>query len=169
MVLDAILQSYIVRSIMVWPTKFEDKENILKRVTIIVFSRIINMMLHEIPKIIVEETDYFTAQYMLTKLQGTMYLEKISNMSKKFGLFNETEPVLDDLWQINKEVQEDAYPEPRLFSWGDFEYYKDDWKKLLDLMEKRPDERLWKMRKMPINGLLNKNKDGTPDDKEVNN
>ena len=158
-VLDAILQSYIIRSTMIWPIVFEDKENILKRVTIIVFSRIINMMLYEIPRIIVEGTDYYNAIYRLQKLQGTRYLEGISTMYRRLGLYKETEPVLDDLWHINKEVQEDAYPEPRFFPWKGFENRKDDWRKYLELMEKHPNERLSTLEKMPIDGLLNKNKD----------
>jgi hypothetical protein len=66
------------------------------------------------------------------------------------------ESVLDALWMINADVQIYAYPEPRLFSWKEFEYYKDDWRKLLGVAKKHPEESLFKMKKMPIDGLLNK-------------
>ena len=66
------------------------------------------------------------------------------------------DPVLDSLWEINKEIQGYAYPEPRLFSWKEFEYYKDDWRKLLALTKKHPKDSLYEKKKMPIDGLLNK-------------
>jgi hypothetical protein len=45
--------------------------------------------------------------------------------SKEHKLTSEMEPVLDALWNINKEVQEYAYPEPRIFKWNEFEYGKE--------------------------------------------
>lgn len=63
---------------------------------------------------------------------------------------------MDSLWEVNKEIQAYAYPEPRLYGWkGEFEYYKDDWRKLLELTKKHPDQTLFKL-KIPTAGLLNK-------------
>jgi hypothetical protein len=107
----------------------------------------------------VKGTDIAIDQYMLFKLLGTVHLKTFSEFSRKFGLDKEMDPILDDLWNINKEVQEYAYPEPRLFFWEDFDYRKHDWRKLLEVVEKRGGRTIKDLEKMPIDGLLNKDKD----------
>jgi hypothetical protein len=116
-------------------------------------------MLHEIPKIVVEETDYAIDQYMISKLMGTVHIKFLADFSKKFGLENEINGVLDDLWDINKDVQQYAYPEPRLFFWDGFEYGKDGWRKLMEVVNRHGGQTLFDMKEMPIDGLLNKDKD----------
>jgi hypothetical protein len=159
LILNAIIESYIVRSTMVWPDRIKDKD-MLRRLVAIVFVRITNLFLYHIPKIRVEDTiDYHREIYMILKLRGTGYLKSFFEFSKKFGLENEMDPVLDDLWNINKDVQQYAYPEPRLFFWEDFEYKKHDWRKLLELVDKHGGRTITDLEKMPIDGLLNKDKD----------
>lgn len=111
------------------------------------------------PKITVEDTDYFGDMYMSFKLQGTKYLKLFTQFSKKFGIEKEIDPVLDDIWNMNKEVQLYAYPEPRLFFLKGFKYGKDDWRKLLEIVDKHGGQTIDNIRDMPIDGLLNKNKD----------
>jgi hypothetical protein len=158
LILDAIMESYIIRSTMVWPRRIKD-EDVLRRLIAIVFVRITNLISHHVPKITVEDTDYFSDMFMSFKLQGTKYLKQFTEFSKKFGLEKEIDPVLDDIWNMNKEVQLFAYPEPRLLFWKGFNYGKDDWRKLLEVVDKHGGQTIAEFRNMPINGLLNKDKD----------
>ena len=80
---------------------------------------------------------------MIFRLKGTEYLKSFHDESKRLGLAEEMESVLDALWYINTDVQIYAYPEPRLFSWKEFEYYKDDWRKLLEVAKKHSEESLF--------------------------
>jgi hypothetical protein len=153
LVLDSMLESYTIRYTHVWPKKFHDRKDVLNKLLAIVFNRITRIREY-LPTIPVENIEYLDDVLLVAKLQRTEELKKFVAMSDKYGLNKEMEPVLDSLWEINKEIQGYAYPEPRLFSW-EFEYYKDDWRKLLALTRKHPDQTLSK-KKWPMDGLLNK-------------
>ena len=150
-----MLQSYITRYIGIWPREFQSKKDVLNKLILIVFNRIASWK-EQLPKIDVEGIDYYGDQFMIFRLKGTEYLKSFHDESKRLGLAEEMESVLDALWYINTDVQIYAYPEPRLFSWKEFEYYKDRWRKLLEVAKKHPEESLFTMRKMPLDGLLNK-------------
>jgi hypothetical protein len=60
---------------------------------------------------------------------------------KKLDMENEITDVIDALWNINKEIQVERYPEPRFYGW-DFKYGKDDWRKLVQLQITHPQETL---------------------------
>jgi len=152
---DNMLRSYVFRYTYVWPAKFQDRRDVLNKLLGIVLSRV-SKIRETIPKIPVEQFDYFSEAFLVTKIQGTEFLKSFVSAAERFGLTKEIEPVLDSLWNINKEIQGYAYPEPRLFSWQGFEYGKDDWRKLLSVAEKHPDETLVKKRKIAIEGLLDK-------------
>jgi hypothetical protein len=153
LVFDDMLRSYMIRYVEEWPKKFHNRRDVSNKLLGIVLSRASKIREH-LPEITVENMKYLRDVLLIWKLQGTEHLQSFVTESKKFGLTQEMEPVLDSLWEINKEIQGYAYPEPRLFSW-DFQYYKDDWRKLLELTKKHPDQTLSK-KKMPIYGLLNK-------------
>jgi hypothetical protein len=155
-VLETMLQSYIVRYTEVWPKKFHDRKDVLNKLLAIVLNRITGLREY-LPTINVEnKIEYLGDVLLIAKLDGTRRLEDFVTSSEKYGLTKEMDAVLDSLWEINKEIQGYAYPEPRLFSWKEFEYGKDDWRKLLELTKKYPDQTLRKSRKWPIAGLLNK-------------
>jgi hypothetical protein len=150
-----MVQSYITRYIGIWPKEFSNKKEVLNKLILMVFSRIAGWK-EQLPKINVEGTDYYGDQFMIFRLRGTEYLRSFYDESKRLGLAQEMESVLDALWAINTDVQMYAYPEPRLFFWEGFEYHKDDWRKLLEVAKKHPEESLFNMKEMPIDGLLNK-------------
>lgn len=152
---ESMLQSYITRYIGIWPKEFRNKKDVLNKLILIVFNRIAGWK-EQLPKIDVEGTDYFGDQFMIFRLRGTEYLKSFYDESKRLGISEEMETMLDALWMINLDVQIYAYPEPRLFSWKEFEYYKDSWRKLLEVADKHPEDSLFKMKKMPIDGLLSK-------------
>jgi hypothetical protein len=143
---------------MVWPNRIKDKD-VLRRLVAIIFVRITNLILYHIPKVRVEDIDYHRELYMILKLHGTGRLRDFFTFAEKFGLEKEVDPVLDDIWNINKEVQRYAYPEPYLWSWGEFKYGKDGWRKLLKLVHEHGDQTIDKNPAIPIDGLFNKNKD----------
>ena len=138
-----MLQSYITRYIGIWPREFQNKKDVLNKLILIVFNRIASWK-EQLPKIDVEGTDYYGDQFMIFRLKGTEYLKSFHDESKRLGLTEEMESVLDAIWMINLDVQIYAYPEPRLFSWKEFEYYEDDWRKLLEVAKKHPEEGLFK-------------------------
>ena len=152
LVFDRMLESYIVRYTEVWPKKFLDRKDVVHKLLAIILTRVIKIReyLPEIP----EYNDMIRDSHLIAKLQGTERLKDFVADSEKFGLTKEMEPVLDSLWNINREIQAYAYPEPRLFSWP-FEDGKDDWRKLLELTKKHPDDSLTK-KKSPRDRLLNK-------------
>jgi hypothetical protein len=156
-IFDSMLRSYIARYMHLWSKEFHDRKDVLNKLTTIVLTRIAEIR-ESLPDVTVENIDYFRDVYLIYRLQGTEYLKGFVLKSEKFGLTKEMEPVLDALWNINREIQEYAYPEPRLYFWeGEgFEYGKDDWRKLLEVVKKHPDKALSKTEKMPIDGLLNK-------------
>lgn len=154
LVLDDMLKSYIVRYTEVWPQKFQGRKDVVNKLLAIVLNEV-TMLRDYLPRIPVENIDYVKDALLIAKLQGTEQLKSYVTEAEKFGLTKEMEPVLDSLWEVNKEIQAYAYPEPRLYSWKEFEYYKDDWRKLLDLTKKHPDQTLFKL-KIPTAGLLNK-------------
>jgi hypothetical protein len=161
-----MMQSYITRYIWIWPKEFRDKKEVLNKLELMVFSQIA-FWKELLPKVDVEGTDYYGDQFMIFRLKGTEYLKSFYDEAKKLGLAEEMEPVLDALWAINLDVQEYAYPEPRLFFWEGFRYLKDDWRKLLEVAAEHPEESLFKMEKMPIDGLLNKPLEITKTTKEI--
>ena len=155
LVLESMLQSYVVRYTEIWPQKFEGRKDVVNKLLTIVLTEV-TMLRDYLPTIPVENIDYARDAILIAKLQGTERLKSFVTEADKFGLTKEMEPVLDSLWEVNKEIQAYAYPEPRLYGWkGEFEYYKDDWRKLLELTKKHPDQTLFKL-KIPTAGLLNK-------------
>lgn len=139
LILDAIMESYIVRSTVVWPHLLPDEE-ILRRLIAIVFIRITDMLLYYMPQVTSKDAQFFRTKYVQRKLHGTISMKTFFDYSKKFELAEVMNPVLDDLWNINKDIQEYAYPELRKPSWREFEHGKDGWRKLIELAEKHPDQ-----------------------------
>jgi hypothetical protein len=139
MIFDAIMQSYTVRSTIVWPLLLQDEE-ILRRLIAIVFVRITDILLYHMPQLTPEDTHFSREKFMQRKLQGTISMKTFFSYSKKFGLTEVMDPVLDDLWDINKEIQEYAYPELHLESFRKLESEKDGWRRLVEFAEKHPNE-----------------------------
>lgn len=138
-ILDAIMESYTVRSTLVWPHLLPDEE-ILRRLIAIVFVRITDILLHHMPQIYSEDAQFFRTKYVQRKLQGTISMKVFFDFSKKFELGEVMNPVLDDLWNINKDIQEYAYPEILKLSWRGFKRGKDGWRKHMELAGKHTDQ-----------------------------
>lgn len=105
LLLDNMLRSYVTRSTMLWPRLVHDKD-VLSKLTTIVFIRISNMIQRYLLTETTLDRNYFVEQIMMIRLQGTESLKGFYKTSKKYGMTNDMEPVLDALWNINKEVQD---------------------------------------------------------------
>ena len=51
-------------------------------------------------------------------------------MSTIFPIDNEVNKVIDNIWNIDREIRETIYQEPKHYNF-DFDYTKDDWKQLV--------------------------------------
>jgi hypothetical protein len=120
-----VVNSYIVRSTLEWPRIIHDRD-MLKKLNTTVFAKLTDIQAY-LPKIVVEGRDFLM----------------------------EAKPVFDAIWNINRQIQKDAYPEPRMFKW-DFEYGVDGWEKLLELQKQHPDETIINSYKVTTDAILSK-------------
>jgi hypothetical protein len=124
----------------------------LKKLNTTAFAKLTDIQAY-LPKIVVEDIDYMTEIFKLTRLGGTVFLNEFSNFFKQFTLTEEAKPVFDAIWNINRDIQKDAYPEPRMFNW-DFKYGIDGWEKLLELQKQHPEETLTNSYKVTTDAIL---------------
>jgi hypothetical protein len=148
-----VVNSYIVRSTLVWPRIIHDRD-MLKKLNSTAFARITDIQGY-LPKIVVEGRDFLMEIFTFTQLGGTVSLNQFFSFFEKFALMEEAKPVFDAIWNINRQIQKDAYPEPRMFKW-DFEYGVDGWEKLLELQKQHPDETIINSYKVTTDAILSK-------------
>ena len=143
-ILYAVIDAYLFHSILTWPLTIRDKET-LKDLYTYVFKKIgdIQEYLFETFKSIYigasGSVSQIIAPYIENRLHMTTRLSRCIDIYTKFDMQNEIEDVIDSLWKIQGRLQFIAYPEPRIYSWK-FEYYEDDWRKLLNLQKERPEQ-----------------------------
>jgi hypothetical protein len=139
-ILYEVLDVYILRCILVWP-KAVKKEDIIKKLYSIVISKIsyIQFRMSEILSSVKAGNFYLVTQLSVyQRIYGTANLQRHLDDFKDAEIC-EIEPLLDSIWKINKDLLPDSCPEPALYKW-DFDYKKDNWKKLLDLQKKHPEQ-----------------------------
>lgn len=136
-----MVNSYLIRSIMVWPIQIHDKI-ILSKLYEMVFMNIAGML----KKIVeVDEDDIAPLltsrnEYIITKtLGGAARLMEYRKLFTKYGMQQEIEAVIDSLWKMDKDIQQYAYKEPKALHFK-FRYGIDGWRDLLDLAEQRLDK-----------------------------
>jgi hypothetical protein len=131
-----MVDSYLIRSMNVWPCRIQDKES-LNKVYEMVFMKIANLM-----EKIVEVDENGMAQFiklkneyaLLCRLGGAASLMEYRSVFAKFGMKQEIEDVIDSLWKIDKDIQRFVYMEPKALHFK-FRYGVDDWRNLLYLTE----------------------------------
>jgi hypothetical protein len=135
-----MVNSYMIRSIMVWPILINDKK-IVNKLYEKVLMNIANI-LKKIAKI--DEDDIAPLltsrnEYIITQtLGGAATLMGYRKLFTKYGMQQEIEAVIDSLWKMDKDIQKYAYMEPRAFHFK-FRYGIDGWRELLDFAEQRLD------------------------------
>jgi hypothetical protein len=110
----------------------------------IVFIKIANM-LKKIAEIDEEDISPLLTsinKYTITRrLGGAGSLMEYRGFFTKYGMKGDIEAVIDSLWKIDKEIQQYAYKEPKIYRFR-FKYGFNGWRELLDLVEQRFDKRL---------------------------
>jgi DNA-binding Lrp family transcriptional regulator len=139
-ILYEVLDVYILRCVLIWPETIK-KEDVIKRLYSILFSKISDIQLRMSKILSSFEAGNF---YLVTQLSIYQRIYRTANFQRHLDDFkllkiNEIEPLLDSVWKINKDFLLHSCPEPVLYKW-DFDYKKDNWKKLLDLQRKHPEQ-----------------------------
>jgi hypothetical protein len=136
-----VVDSYMVRSLMFWSNKVQDKDA-LKKLYSIVFTKISDIQLHIYQVFGSTLAGSFNPpllQSALRKIYSTEHMKEHYDSFRRLNMENEISAVLDCIWKMNSECKIAAYPESVLYKWN-FNYDKDDWRKLLILQKKHPRE-----------------------------
>ena len=131
-----MVDSYLFRSIMVWPVQIQDKI-ILNKLYEMVFIKIANMLkkIAEIDEADISPLLTSRNEYTITKrLGGVASLIEYHTLFTKYGMQQDIEAVIDSLWKIDKDIQQYAYKEPKAYHFK-FKYGVDGWRDLLGLVE----------------------------------
>lgn len=126
---------------MLWPNEIKDK-HVLAELYNKVFTKIADMrrmMYQALSSFHGGQFNQRFTNYAMNKIYATDNLLKHINVFKNSGLEKEIEPLLDSTWNIYKECIDRAFPEPLMYQWN-FDYNKDDWKKILEIHTQHPDQ-----------------------------
>jgi hypothetical protein len=135
-----VVDVYLLRCILKWPQTVK-KEDIIKKLYSILFSKISDMQFRMSEILSSMKAGDF---YRVTQLSVYRRIYATPNFQRHFDEFkaariNEIEPLLDSIWKIYRDFRQISFPEPALYKW-DFNYEKNDWKKLLDIQRKHPEQ-----------------------------
>jgi hypothetical protein len=136
-----VVDIYMIRSMMVWPKKIQDRD-ILKKLYSIIFTKIADMQLRMSDLLSTTVAGDFNPINQLSirgKIYSTKKLMEHFDNFRNCNMEKEIEQVLNSTWRISNEYKQVVYPEPNLFKW-DFNYQIDDWKKLIKLQKQHPDQ-----------------------------
>lgn len=143
-----IVDVYTFYSILVWPIDIQDKDS-LKKLISSVFSRIVDIQIQMVESVRSLKVDKFNPLKTMpdsnnwpaisARIYSTEKLVRHLDQFKKSNMTEDGELLLDLIWKIKKDVKKKAYPEPAEYGW-DFDYQKDDWRKLLQLQKEHPDQ-----------------------------
>jgi hypothetical protein len=121
-----------VRSLIEWPTKIKNRETI-KKLYDILFTKLATILRN------FTENDEYSRfyeipldAYLIKRIRGADFLLDLQTTFNSFGMQREIEPVIDSLWDIDQEIQQLVYKEPKLFGFN-FNFKIEDWRKLLEL------------------------------------
>jgi hypothetical protein len=131
-----MVDSYLFRSIMVWPNQIQDKV-ILNKLYEIVFMKIANILKkiaeideQDISSLLTSRNEYTIAK----RLGGAASLMEYRILFAKYGMQQDIEAVIDSLWKIDTDIQQYIYKEPKAIHFR-FKYGVNGWRDLLDLVE----------------------------------
>jgi hypothetical protein len=131
----------VLRAMALWPLKIQNKE-ILAKLFTIVFTKIASMRsrISEIYRFtLAGDMDLMLQDTILDRLYATETMIENMETFSRFGLQTEIERVSDSLWNIYRDYKRHSFPEPYLYGWN-FNYENDDWRKLMNIQKKFPDQ-----------------------------
>ena len=133
-----IVNVYLLRSVILWPKKVQDKD-VLKKLYSIVYTKIadISLRLSEVLKLH-SALDYSPLFYTNTwrNVYATENFAKHVKLFKDSNMEKESELLLNSIWNVYDECKESAFPEPRLYAWN--YNFNEGWKKFVELHMKNP-------------------------------
>jgi hypothetical protein len=134
-----IVDVYMLRCILKWPTIIKDQDTI-KKLYSILFSKISDMQFRMSEILRSTRAGDF---YPITQLTVFRKIYETENFLRHFDSFtrdgiNEIESLLDSIWKIGRDFRPISFPEAGIYKWG-FDYENESWKELLRLQREHPD------------------------------
>jgi hypothetical protein len=138
-----ITDSITIHPTMIWIDKFRDKDTLNKLLNE-AFMKLASLnknyikYLNNIRRRDLERAKFHHAilSHSFSALQ-LMYGSK--KVYKAIGMEKEAEQILDLIWKFNEDIQKFLFPEIVHYKW-DFKHNVDNWRKLLEIYEKNPDQ-----------------------------
>ena len=136
-ILFRIIDSYIFRYLIKWSSsnlKEEDKVQLF----IIIFSRISKIILKfpEFFRLLTLKNGHPDLYPEINKrLEGAKFLFSTQKIFSIFAIENQVNKVIDSIWNIDREICEFIYQEPKQLYDFNFDYKKDNWKQLVEKYE----------------------------------
>jgi hypothetical protein len=140
-ILDKVSYLYMTYSIIEWPKKMKDEED-LKKLFSFTFSKLADLRLrlsNTFRQTFSEPYSQIGTTLPMMKTYATKLLEESVQRFNEANLKKESEPLISSIWKIHKDINWWAFPEPRLYKWN-FSY-DGGYKKFLDLCKQNPDQR----------------------------
>ena len=140
-ILDKVSNLYMTYSIIEWPKKMKDVED-LKKLFSFMFNKLVDLRLrlsNTFKQTFSEPYSQLGTMPSLRKTYATELLEESVGRFNEANLQKESEPLISSIWKIHKEIEWWAFPEPGLYKWN-FSY-DEGYKKFLDLCKQNPDQR----------------------------
>ena len=132
-----IMIAYIIRSMILWPKKIENR-NMLNKVYSILFSKIANIRILIAQKLDPYSDNQFE-DYATSRMHMTRSLLKHKDIFKDLNMELDSEKLMDSIWNIHEECIREAFPEPLIYGW-EFDYKNDGWRKLIQLQMQHPEQ-----------------------------
>ena len=135
-ILFRIIDSYIFRFLIKWPSSNLKEEDKVQLFTII-FSRISKIILKfpEFFRLLTLKNGHPDLYPEINKrLEGAKFLFSTQKIFSIFPIEDQVNKVIYNIWNIDGEIREFIYQEPKQYKF-DFDYKKDDWKHLVKKYE----------------------------------
>jgi hypothetical protein len=119
-----VVDIYMIRSMMIWPKKIQDRD-ILRKLYSIIFTKIADIQLRMSDLLSTTAAGNFNHIIQLSissKIYSTKKMMEHFDSFRNCNMEKEIEQVLNSTWKISNEYKSVAYPEPNLFKW-DFNYH----------------------------------------------
>lgn len=135
-ILFRVVDSYILRYLIKWSSsnlKEEDKVQLF----IIIFAKV-SKILFEISKLFkflkLDNGNPNLYPQIINRLEGVQPILRFKKLFSIFKIDNHVNKVINNIWNLDNEICEFVYQEPKYYNF-DFDYKKDDWKKLVEEYE----------------------------------
>jgi predicted transcriptional regulator len=137
----SMVDTYLFRFLLKWSRTISDQQ-VLQKLYSIVFSKIADMQTRIFEMFKSTQLRGLEGKmiqpFIWERFGGSQKLIQYLEVFKEFDMQKEIEPVIDSLWKIIGDLQSHVYPEPQIYGLP-FEYGKDDWRKLTNLLKQYPE------------------------------